>query len=115
MPSSLPRYKFDPDASYLIVGGLGGLGRSVARWMAVRADVRADVAVFDIIGHRTSVVAAGKSEFLVGLGRGKGDRREEGKVGVRSYRNGVGNVRFFFWSLWKKKEKTTPKNNFKIS
>ncbi|KAF2814498.1 polyketide synthase [Mytilinidion resinicola] len=25
---------FDPDASYLIVGGLGGLGRSVSLWMA---------------------------------------------------------------------------------
>lgn len=31
-----PRYScaFDPDASYLIAGGLGGLGRSAARWMA---------------------------------------------------------------------------------
>ena len=26
---------FDPGASYLIVGGLGGLGRSVSRWMAM--------------------------------------------------------------------------------
>lgn len=25
---------FDPDASYLLVGGLGGLGRSIAQWMA---------------------------------------------------------------------------------
>jgi hypothetical protein len=29
-------YQFDPDASYLISGGLGGLGRSIARWMASR-------------------------------------------------------------------------------
>lgn len=31
-----PKYScsFDPDASYLIAGGLGGLGRSAARWMA---------------------------------------------------------------------------------
>ncbi|KAI1361957.1 KR domain-containing protein [Xylaria arbuscula] len=28
--------KFDPAASYLITGGLGGLGRSVATWMAER-------------------------------------------------------------------------------
>lgn len=30
------RYQFDPNASYLISGGLGGLGRSIARWMASR-------------------------------------------------------------------------------
>lgn len=29
-------YQFDPNASYLISGGLGGLGRSIARWMASR-------------------------------------------------------------------------------
>ncbi|KAH9230788.1 hypothetical protein K456DRAFT_1727160 [Colletotrichum gloeosporioides 23] len=28
--------RFDPEASYVIAGGLGGLGRSVARWMASR-------------------------------------------------------------------------------
>lgn len=32
----LPTYSFDPNASYLIAGGLGGLGRSIARWMASR-------------------------------------------------------------------------------
>ncbi|KAB8221883.1 hypothetical protein BDV33DRAFT_229960 [Aspergillus novoparasiticus] len=26
--------KFSPDASYLLVGGVGGIGRSIARWMA---------------------------------------------------------------------------------
>ncbi len=36
VPSNLPTYQFDANASYLIVGGLGGLGRSVARWMASR-------------------------------------------------------------------------------
>lgn len=65
MPSSLPRYKSDLNASYLIEGGLGGLGRSVARWMAVRAEV----AVFDIISSSISVealgrLAAGKSEVF---------------------------------------------------
>ncbi|KAI4168739.1 MAG: hypothetical protein LQ343_006175 [Gyalolechia ehrenbergii] len=34
VPSNLPTYEFDANASYVIVGGLGGLGRSVARWMA---------------------------------------------------------------------------------
>lgn len=29
-------YQFDSDASYVLAGGLGGLGRSLARWMASR-------------------------------------------------------------------------------
>lgn len=33
----LPTYSFDPDATYLIAGGLGGLGRSIARWMVSRS------------------------------------------------------------------------------
>ena len=28
--------RFDPDSAYLLVGGLGGLGRSVATWMVER-------------------------------------------------------------------------------
>lgn len=32
----LPTYTFDPNATYLISGGLGGLGRCTARWMAQR-------------------------------------------------------------------------------
>ncbi|OJJ75778.1 hypothetical protein ASPBRDRAFT_38078 [Aspergillus brasiliensis CBS 101740] len=31
-----PRSRFSADASYVIAGGLGGLGRSLARWMASR-------------------------------------------------------------------------------
>ncbi|PGH03618.1 hypothetical protein AJ79_07309 [Helicocarpus griseus UAMH5409] len=31
-----PTYTFEHDASYVISGGLGGLGRSIARWMAGR-------------------------------------------------------------------------------
>ncbi|KAK4194260.1 KR domain-containing protein [Triangularia verruculosa] len=34
-PTVLPS-KLDPDASYLIAGGLGGLGRTLARWLASR-------------------------------------------------------------------------------
>ncbi|KAH8435219.1 MDR/SDR family oxidoreductase [Aspergillus melleus] len=30
------RHRFDPSASYVLVGGFGGIGRSVARWMASR-------------------------------------------------------------------------------
>ncbi|KAI0016501.1 lovastatin nonaketide synthase [Xylariomycetidae sp. FL0641] len=33
---SKPRYTFPSDATYVIAGGLGGLGRSFARWMASR-------------------------------------------------------------------------------
>lgn len=36
VPSRKPKYSFDPSASYAISGGLGGLGRSIARWMASR-------------------------------------------------------------------------------
>lgn len=36
VPSILPTYGFDENATYLIAGGLGGLGRSIARWMASR-------------------------------------------------------------------------------
>ncbi|KAL8786450.1 MAG: hypothetical protein Q9213_002766 [Squamulea squamosa] len=31
-----PSYSFEEDATYLVAGGLGGLGRSAARWMAQR-------------------------------------------------------------------------------
>ena len=31
-----PTYSFDNNATYLISGGLGGLGRSIARWMVER-------------------------------------------------------------------------------
>lgn len=33
---SRPRVQFDPAASYIVVGGLGGLGRSIMRWMCER-------------------------------------------------------------------------------
>ena len=36
IPDSLPAYRFDGEASYVLAGGLGGIGRSVARWMASR-------------------------------------------------------------------------------
>lgn len=36
MPSSKPTCSFDKDATYLIAGGLGGLGRSITRWMVDR-------------------------------------------------------------------------------
>jgi NADPH:quinone reductase-like Zn-dependent oxidoreductase len=36
LPSSLPTYSLKSNVSYLIAGGLGGLGRTVARWMVSR-------------------------------------------------------------------------------
>lgn len=35
-PEVMSPYQFDSDASYVLAGGLGGLGRSLARWMASR-------------------------------------------------------------------------------
>ena len=36
VPDTLPPYRFDERASYVLAGGLGGLGRSLAQWMASR-------------------------------------------------------------------------------
>ncbi|KAL8970594.1 MAG: hypothetical protein Q9183_001440, partial [Haloplaca sp. 2 TL-2023] len=33
VPSNFPNHHFDANATYVIAGGLGGLGRSIARWM----------------------------------------------------------------------------------
>lgn len=35
-PSGKPAWTFDGEASYVITGGLGGLGKAVARWMVSR-------------------------------------------------------------------------------
>ena len=36
VPSAPRRFHFDPQVSYVLVGGLGGLGRSIAQWMVDR-------------------------------------------------------------------------------
>ena len=36
IPTLPTRYNFDPDATYVIAGASGGLGRSIARWMGGR-------------------------------------------------------------------------------
>lgn len=36
MIETKPNYSFDEHSSYVIAGGLGGLGRSAARWMVSR-------------------------------------------------------------------------------
>ncbi|KAL8853081.1 MAG: hypothetical protein Q9221_002112 [Calogaya cf. arnoldii] len=35
-PSSRPTYEFDSQATYVLAGGLGGIGRSLSRWMVGR-------------------------------------------------------------------------------
>ena len=37
MPSIEPTWNFDPQATYVITGAFGGLGRSIARWMMKRS------------------------------------------------------------------------------
>ncbi|KAK1140308.1 Type I Iterative Polyketide synthase (PKS) [Aspergillus melleus] len=36
IPTVDPEYEFDPNASYVIAGGLGGIGRSLAQWIVDR-------------------------------------------------------------------------------
>lgn len=36
VPSTRPSWYFDTNATYVISGGLGGIGRSIARWMGTR-------------------------------------------------------------------------------
>lgn len=36
VPSTKPTTRFDPDVSFVIVGGLGGLGQAIARWAVAR-------------------------------------------------------------------------------
>ena len=36
MLNSQPSFIFNPNASYVLAGGLGGLGRSISRWMTTR-------------------------------------------------------------------------------
>jgi short-subunit dehydrogenase len=36
MPSRKPTARFDSSASFVIVGGLGGLGQAIARWAVAR-------------------------------------------------------------------------------
>jgi len=36
VPEDLPPLRFPDEASYVLAGGLGGIGRSIARWMVSR-------------------------------------------------------------------------------
>lgn len=37
MPSNEPTYTFDPNSTYVVAGGLGGIGRRLVRWMVARS------------------------------------------------------------------------------
>ncbi|KAI8626581.1 hypothetical protein F5Y19DRAFT_446210 [Xylariaceae sp. FL1651] len=51
-------WQFDPQASYLIAGGLGGLGRAIMRWMAERG------AKYLIIPSRSGPVTRAAAEVI---------------------------------------------------
>lgn len=54
-------WKFDPNASYLISGGLGGLGRTITRWMARKGAKNL------ILPSRTGKSTAAASELVAEL------------------------------------------------
>lgn len=62
-PRSSSPYEFDPYASYILAGGYGGLGRSLARWMASRG------AKVLIILSRSSASSPEKVELAADLDR----------------------------------------------
>ena len=64
VPSRKPSYFFNKSATYVIAGGLGGLGRSMVEWMAdrgaghilllSRSGTESNEAAHDLIAHMTS-------------------------------------------------------------
>jgi len=56
-----PRYMLDPEATYVIAGGLGGLGRATSRWLASRG------AKFLILLSRSGPRTAEAHELLAEL------------------------------------------------
>jgi len=58
IPSRRPRTRFDPDASIVIVGGLGGLGQTLSRWAISRGAKNL------ILLSRSGVSKPGAKEFL---------------------------------------------------
>ncbi|KAG9228044.1 hypothetical protein BJ875DRAFT_538404 [Amylocarpus encephaloides] len=54
-----PSYSFYPNATFVIAGGLGGLGRSIARWLATRG------ARNPILLSRSGPVGKGKAQELL--------------------------------------------------
>jgi NADPH:quinone reductase-like Zn-dependent oxidoreductase len=63
VPRPIVPCHFDPEASYVLAGGYGGLGRSLARWMASRG------ATSLIILSRSSASSPEKMELITDLDR----------------------------------------------
>jgi NADPH:quinone reductase-like Zn-dependent oxidoreductase/SAM-dependent methyltransferase len=63
IPQPNPPYQFYPDASYVLAGGYGGLGRSLARWMASRGAKNL------IILSRSSASTPEKAELALDLNK----------------------------------------------
>ncbi|KAG9235236.1 hypothetical protein BJ875DRAFT_399470 [Amylocarpus encephaloides] len=63
VPSNSPNYYFNPDATYVIVGGLGGLGKRIALWMVSRK------AKHLLLLGRSGAKGAGSQQFLEDLSR----------------------------------------------
>lgn len=61
VPSFEPTYTLDPRATYVIAGGLGGLGRSIAQWMVSRS------AKHLILLSRSEVHSVSAAAFLTSL------------------------------------------------
>ncbi|KAI0857200.1 polyketide synthase [Xylaria cubensis] len=58
IPSPKPTTKLDPDASFVIVGGLGGLGQAITRWAVARGAKNL------ILLSRSGLVKAAAKAFL---------------------------------------------------
>ncbi|CAG8889693.1 unnamed protein product [Penicillium egyptiacum] len=63
VPRPILPFHFDPDASYVLAGGYGGLGRSLARWMGSHG------ATSLIILSRSSASSPEKMELIADLDR----------------------------------------------
>ncbi|PHH70644.1 hypothetical protein CDD80_5875 [Ophiocordyceps camponoti-rufipedis] len=69
-------WRFDPDASYLVAGGLGGVGRAVLRWMAGRGARNL------IVPSRSGPESSSAAAALVTELRGRGIRMETPRCDV---------------------------------
>ena len=62
VPKPLPGIKLRPDASYLIVGGLSGIGAAFAKWMVSTWEAK-----YLILLSRSGLMAKGTTELVKDL------------------------------------------------
>lgn len=69
VPRSLPHLQLRDDASYLLVGGLGGIGVEIARWMVNELGVKSLILVsrsgMDAVGAMDAVEALKKPDITI--------------------------------------------------